>query len=300
DVVLDLHPRRPVARDEFLAACHGVASVGDVGPGSTPAAAAGTDRPQGGARDTHLPTAAAIQVASGRRVRRVAPSRLRPIAAASVCRSLPRERWPDASGQRSDFRKGGSGEPDISSQAQRRRTGDVARPRRTARWRSATERGDEGFRRTFAQGGEVAGAQPPANHQGERIAMQRHQAIADAGPRPVTPVARPGGAIQTALPTGASAHPRLPRILRCIEAELCDPALGTDTLVRRFFVSRPTLYRMFRPLGGVARYIRERRLLQAHARLREDPDCTITFLLYDLGFDSERQFQRAFQARFGM
>src|SRR5690606_8691975 len=78
------------------------------------------------------------------------------------------------------------------------------------------------------------------------------------------------------------------------------PALGTDTLVRRFFVSRPTLYRMFRPLGGVARYIRERRLLRAHARLREDPDCTITFLLYDLGFDSERQFQRAFQARFGM
>lgn len=148
--------------------------------------------------------------------------------------------------------------------------------------------------------GEVAGAQPPAHRQGERIAMQHHQAIAEAGPRPVAPIARPGGAIQAALPTGASAHPRLPRILRCIEAELCDPALGTDTLVRRFFVSRPTLYRMFRPLGGVARYIRERRLLQAHARLRDDPDCTITFLLYDLGFDSERQFQRAFQARFGM
>lgn len=98
----------------------------------------------------------------------------------------------------------------------------------------------------------------------------------------------------------ASAHPRLPRILRCIEDELCDPALGTDALVRRFFVSRPTLYRMFRPLGGVARHIRERRLLLAHARLREDPDCTITFLLYDLGFESERQFQRAFQGRFGM
>ncbi|MGJ4727762.1 helix-turn-helix domain-containing protein [Luteimonas sp. SDU101] len=50
----------------------------------------------------------------------------------------------------------------------------------------------------------------------------------------------------------------------------------------------------------VARYIRERRLLRAYARLRSDPDCTINFLLYDLGFESERQFQRAFQARFGM
>ena|SRR5690606_22595897 len=150
--------------------------------------------------------------------------------------------------------------------------------------------------------GEVAGAQPPAHCQGERIAMQRHQAIADADPCPARPAAidLPGGSARTAPPTEASAHPRLPGILRCIEDELCDPALGTDTLVRRFHVSRPTLYRMFHPLGGVARYIRERRLLLAHRRLRDDPECTITFLLYDLGFESERQFQRAFQGRFGM
>ena len=114
------------------------------------------------------------------------------------------------------------------------------------------------------------------------------------GPRSVPPVDGLGGT--AALP----AHPRLAGILRCIEDELCDPALGIDALLRRFFVSRPTLYRMFHPLGGVARYIRERRLLRAHARLRADPDGTITFLLYDLGFESERQFQRAFQARFGM
>lgn len=113
-------------------------------------------------------------------------------------------------------------------------------------------------------------------------------------PRSVPPMDGLGGTAALA------AHPRLAGILRCIEDELCDPALGIDALLRRFFVSRPTLYRMFHPLGGVARYIRERRLLRAHARLRADPDCTITFLLYDLGFESERQFQRAFQARFGM
>lgn len=116
-------------------------------------------------------------------------------------------------------------------------------------------------------------------------------------PAPALP---PGLSGWPSAQAGPATHPRLPRILRCIEEELCDPALGTDALQRRFFVSRPTLYRMFRPLGGVARYIRERRLLLAHRRLREEPGCTITFLLYDLGFESERQFQRAFQGRFGM
>ncbi|SBV50267.1 transcriptional regulator [Xanthomonas bromi] len=30
------------------------------------------------------------------------------------------------------------------------------------------------------------------------------------------------------------------------------------------------------------------------------PDCSLTWLLYEMGFASERQFQRAFQQRFGM
>lgn len=128
--------------------------------------------------------------------------------------------------------------------------------------------------------------------------MDRPDDVASEGARQPLPAA----ALPLGVPgaTASAVHPRLPRILRCIEDELCDPALGNDALQRRFFVSRPTLYRMFRPLGGVARYIRERRLLLAHRRLRDEPDCTITFLLYDLGFESERQFQRAFQGRFGM
>lgn len=123
-----------------------------------------------------------------------------------------------------------------------------------------------------------------------------HQPTEAAGHHPsarIPPSSRPAEG-------ACAAHPRLARILDCIEAQLCDPALGAEFLLRRFYVSRPTLYRMFHPLGGVARYIRERRLQAAHARLREDPRCTITFLLYDLGFESERQFQRAFQTRFGM
>lgn len=94
--------------------------------------------------------------------------------------------------------------------------------------------------------------------------------------------------------------PRLARILRCIDERLDDPALGCDMLQEIFFVSRPTLYRMFQPLGGVSRYIRNRRLAAARRRLREEPERSITWLLYDLGFVSERQFQRAFLARYGL
>lgn len=92
----------------------------------------------------------------------------------------------------------------------------------------------------------------------------------------------------------------MPRILRHIEQHIEDPELGAVGLQRLFGVSRPTLYRMFQPIGGISRYIRERRLQAAHLRLRREPDSSITFLLYDLGFESERQFQRAFHAYFGM
>lgn len=111
---------------------------------------------------------------------------------------------------------------------------------------------------------------------------------------------RMDGAHAGATHAAIDGDPRVARILRCIEAQLDDPSLGCELLQKTFFVSRPTLYRMFQPLGGVSRYIRERRLLAARRRLRDEPQHSITWLLYDLGFESERQFQRAFNARFGM
>ncbi|PPU72135.1 AraC family transcriptional regulator [Xanthomonas melonis] len=67
-----------------------------------------------------------------------------------------------------------------------------------------------------------------------------------------------------------------------------------------FALSRASLYRLFQSRGGVASYIREQRLCTAHRYLQAYPDCSLTWLLYEMGFASERQFQRAFQQRFGM
>lgn len=105
------------------------------------------------------------------------------------------------------------------------------------------------------------------------------------------------------VPAAADGTRRIPlaqRMFSYIEHNLCEPDLDGETLQTAFHVSRATLYRLFQDLGGVAHYIRERRLCWAYDYLRQHPDCSITWLLYEAGFGSERQFQRAFQARFDM
>lgn len=101
-------------------------------------------------------------------------------------------------------------------------------------------------------------------------------------------------------PAPGGGDPRLMEVVSYIEEHLDDPDLGVDRLQSAFCVSRATLYRMFSEIGGVARFIRRQRLVAARQSLRRRPDVGITWLLYELGFGSERQFQRAFQAEFGV
>ncbi|MBN6149165.1 helix-turn-helix transcriptional regulator [Xanthomonas sp. AmX2] len=95
-------------------------------------------------------------------------------------------------------------------------------------------------------------------------------------------------------------EPLLIDLLAYIEENIGEPELGTESLLAAFHLSRATLYRLFQSRGGVASYIREQRLRTAHRYLQLHPECSLTWLLYEMGFASERQFQRAFQARFGM
>jgi AraC-like DNA-binding protein len=87
-----------------------------------------------------------------------------------------------------------------------------------------------------------------------------------------------------------------------IELNLTTPALSPDSIAATFRMSRSTLYRLFEPLGGVAAYIQERRLLRAYAALtrpanRRRPVYDIAF---DCGFASEAHFSRAFRQAFGL
>jgi AraC-like DNA-binding protein len=89
-------------------------------------------------------------------------------------------------------------------------------------------------------------------------------------------------------------------VLDYIDVHLGECELDERMIRERFNLSRATLYRRFQLLGGVSNYIRERRLQLAYRHLQRDPTCSLTWLLYEVGFASERQFQRSFQARFGM
>lgn len=101
---------------------------------------------------------------------------------------------------------------------------------------------------------------------------------------------------------GGSSTVPLSRMRAFIERELANPELGPQTLMQEFGLSRPTLYRQFEPLGGVIRYITERRLQRAFRIVTDParPPPRISQLAYDFGFSSVSVFGRAFRDTFGL
>ncbi|AME25453.1 MULTISPECIES: helix-turn-helix domain-containing protein [Burkholderiaceae] len=103
-----------------------------------------------------------------------------------------------------------------------------------------------------------------------------------------------------------SGDPRLTPMVRAqalsyIEGNLADPDLGPARLRDTLKVSRTALYALFEPMGGVADYVRARRLDEAMRRL-ESPMHTrdlIGAIACAVGFMSESTFNRAFKERFG-
>lgn len=75
-------------------------------------------------------------------------------------------------------------------------------------------------------------------------------------------------------------------------AQLCD----------RFALSRASLYRLFEPLGGIAEYIRKRRLQRALLLLSQSEQRyrPIGEIARAAGFTDISSFSRAFRARFGL
>ena len=86
-----------------------------------------------------------------------------------------------------------------------------------------------------------------------------------------------------------------------IESALEQPDLGAEKLAARYGVSRSTLYNLFKPLGGVSRYIWGRRLHRAHAEILAVGEAhrNITAIALRLGFNDLSHFSRAFREKFG-
>jgi AraC-like DNA-binding protein len=90
-------------------------------------------------------------------------------------------------------------------------------------------------------------------------------------------------------------------LCRYVEDNLAARDLGVAKLTATFGLSRASLYRLFEPVGGVASFIRERRLARAHHELSAPgfQDRRIGPIAYQAGFHSIATFNRAFLAAYG-
>ncbi|MBP2313018.1 helix-turn-helix domain-containing protein [Azospirillum soli] len=94
---------------------------------------------------------------------------------------------------------------------------------------------------------------------------------------------------------------RLNSIKRYIEDNLANPELDAALIAQAAGLSRPTLYRLFEPMGGVAAYVLQRRLSRAVADLMNPNERRrIVDIAHHWGFSSETAFSRAFRTAFGL
>ena len=90
-------------------------------------------------------------------------------------------------------------------------------------------------------------------------------------------------------------------LCRYVEGNLTARDLGAEKLAAVFGLSCASLYRLFEPVGGVASFIRERRLARAHQELTTPglQNRRIGPIAYQAGFHSIAAFNRAFRATYG-
>jgi AraC-like DNA-binding protein len=90
------------------------------------------------------------------------------------------------------------------------------------------------------------------------------------------------------------------RVFRHIDRHLGAPDLTAATMSRALGMSRSVIYRAFEALGGIAQYVRARRLEAAHVMLENPNDeSRISEIAARFGFISDTHFSRAFRSRYG-
>lgn len=90
------------------------------------------------------------------------------------------------------------------------------------------------------------------------------------------------------------------RVRRHVEHNLHEPELSMESIVGASQLSRATLYRLFEHEGGLAAYIRNRRLREAAHELIRFPQAPVVEIAYGLGFRSAADFNHAFRRAYDM
>lgn len=90
------------------------------------------------------------------------------------------------------------------------------------------------------------------------------------------------------------------QVRRYVQANLHNMDLSPESIMERFPIPRPTLYRMFEEEGGLANYIRHCRLWASAQDLVQRRDMAVVQVGYSFGFGSASDFSRAFRRAFGV
>jgi AraC-like DNA-binding protein len=94
---------------------------------------------------------------------------------------------------------------------------------------------------------------------------------------------------------------RREKVRQFIDRNLRLPGLDAALLCREIGMSRTQLYRLFQDDGGVARYVRRRRLLRSYADLSDPSNSASMSAIADsLCFEDASSFSRAFKQEFGV
>ena len=89
-------------------------------------------------------------------------------------------------------------------------------------------------------------------------------------------------------------------VRRFVDRNLRAPGLGPEMIRAEFGLSRPSLYRLFEPAGGVAAYIRKARLSRAFQDLAAGDDGGVGLIAARYGFRTINAFNRRFHEAYGM
>ncbi len=103
-------------------------------------------------------------------------------------------------------------------------------------------------------------------------------------------------------PSGTAKIASLQMLRSLVESNLGKPDLGPEFLCRELGMSRATLYRLFEPLGGVSRYIQQRRLTRAFQTITDPAHAgdRVSTIAGRYGFRNDTVFSRAFREAYGM
>ncbi|MDR3372278.1 MAG: helix-turn-helix domain-containing protein [Ancalomicrobiaceae bacterium] len=94
----------------------------------------------------------------------------------------------------------------------------------------------------------------------------------------------------------------LRNIRKFIQVHLSDQGLGPDIICQNFNISRSALYRLFEPFGGIAHYVRDRRLRRCLRQIASSHfrSQLVSEIAYRCGFTNDASFSRAFRRQFGI